>query len=221
MNVEPIFKTKHRIRRVKRQFDYESRDDRISESPQKQFEIEFFNPLVDTLIVSIEERFAQFYEHTIFWDFLYNIKKLPDKEELLQKCKNLEESLTFHSQSDINGEDLCNELISIKDFFKHIEDVSPLNILNCISENNILDLYPTVWAAYRILLTKPITVATGERSFSKLKLIKTYLSSTISEERLNCLALLSIENDIARNLDFHMIIKTFANIKARKINFFK
>ena len=116
MNVVPASKSKHRIRRVKRQFDYESRDDRIPQSPQKQFEIEFFNSLLDTLIVSIEKRFAQFYEHTIVWDFLYDIKKLPDKKELLQKCKNLEESLTFHSRSDINGEDLCNELISIQDF---------------------------------------------------------------------------------------------------------
>ncbi|XP_050919588.1 uncharacterized protein LOC127137146 [Lathyrus oleraceus] len=48
----------------------------------------------------------------------------------------------------------------------------------------------------RILLTIPVTVASAERSFSKLKLLKTYLRSTMSQERLNGLALIAIENDI-------------------------
>ena len=38
-----------------------------------------------------------------------------------------------------------------------------------------------------------MTVATAERSFSKLKLIKIYLRSKISQERLDNLAILSIE----------------------------
>jgi len=58
-----------------------------------------------------------------------------------------------------------------------------------------------VWIALRILLTIPVTVASGERSFSKLKLIKTYVRSTMGDERLSSLAILSIENDIAENLD--------------------
>jgi hypothetical protein len=56
-----------------------------------------------------------------------------------------------------------------------------------------LDSFPNACIAYRILLTIPVIVASVERSFSKLKLIKLYLRSTISQERLNGLAILSIE----------------------------
>ena len=65
----------------------------------------------------------------------------------------------------------------------------------------------------------PITVASGERSFSKLKLIKTYLRSTVSQERLNSLSMLSIESEIAKAIDFKNILNDFANKKARKVCF--
>ena len=61
--------------------------------------------------------------------------------------------------------------------------------------------FPNTWIAYRILLTIPVTVASGERSFSKLKLIKSYLRSTMSQERLNELAMLSIEKAMVDKID--------------------
>ena len=56
----------------------------------------------------------------------------------------------------------------------------------------------------------PITVASAERSFSKLKIIKTYLRSTMSQDRLNELAILAIENEIAKSLNMSKIIDDFA-----------
>jgi hypothetical protein len=57
------------------------------------------------------------------------------------------------------------------------------------------------------LLTIPVTVAKEERSFSKLKLIKTYLRSTMCQERLSDLAILSIENAISQELNYGDLIK--------------
>jgi hypothetical protein len=68
-------------------------------------------------------------------------------------------------------------------------------------------------------LTIPVTVASAERSFSKLKLIKSYLRSTMSQERLNGLAILSIEKNMLENLEYKNLISNFASQKARRMIF--
>ncbi|XP_065862748.1 uncharacterized protein [Euphorbia lathyris] len=82
------------------------------------------------------------------------------------------------------------------------------------------DCYPNVSIAYRILLTLPMTVASAERSFSKLKLIKTYLRSSMSQERLSGLAILSIEKEILGTMDVDIIINDFASRNARRSKLF-
>ena len=71
------------------------------------------------------------------------------------------------------------------------------------------DSYPNVSFAYRILLTIPVIVASAERSFSKLKLLRNCLRSTMSQERLNGLAMCSIEKDIWMTLILIQFLKIF------------
>ena len=52
-------------------------------------------------------------------------------------------------------------------------------------------------------------------SFSKLKLIKTFNRSSMKDERLSGLAMISIESDMAR-LNMTDVINTFATSKVRK-----
>ena len=56
----------------------------------------------------------------------------------------------------------------------------------------------------------------GSNPFSKLKLIKTYLRSSISQERLDGLAMISIESKEAKALDMNKLIDEFAENKARR-----
>ena len=65
----------------------------------------------------------------------------------------------------------------------------------------MLDSFPNTCITYRILLTIPDIVTSAKRSFSKLKLIKSYLTSTMSQERLSGLTILSIENKILEELN--------------------
>ena len=61
-----------------------------------------------------------------------------------------------------------------------------------------------------------ISNATGERSFSKLKLIKTYLRNSLAQDKLSNLALLSIENNILKSLNTTEMTNIFVNMKTRK-----
>jgi hypothetical protein len=66
-------------------------------------------------------------------------------------------------------------------------------------------------------LTIPVTVASAERSFSKLKIIKNYLRSTMSQIRLSSFSIISIEKKIAKEINTSDIISTLANKKSRKL----
>ena len=90
-------------------------------------------------------------------------------------------------------------------------------MLFAIKNNDLNNAYPNLAVVYKILGTIAISSATAERSFSRLKLIKTYLRSTMSEERLSSLALISIERDMADTTDFDSVIETFSSMRFRRI----
>ncbi|XP_025425341.1 uncharacterized protein LOC112694162 [Sipha flava] len=56
-------------------------------------------------------------------------------------------------------------------------------------------IYPNIFKLLQILVTLPVSSATNERTFSNLKRIKTYLRNSMSEGRLNGLAMLSINKN--------------------------
>uniref|UniRef100_A0A1A8C8N8 HAT C-terminal dimerisation domain-containing protein n=3 Tax=Nothobranchius TaxID=28779 RepID=A0A1A8C8N8_NOTKA len=111
-----------------------------------------------------------------------------------------------------------NEMLHLRTIygatFPHIR--SPLELLNAIYRMQLQSIFGEVCIGLRIFCTLPVTVAGGERAFSKLKLVKNYLRSTMSQDRLNSLALLSIESQLAKGLDFKDLISDFANMKTRQ-----
>ncbi|EFN71771.1 hypothetical protein EAG_01941, partial [Camponotus floridanus] len=75
--------------------------------------------------------------------------------------------------------------------------------LQFMLKNKLTTVFLNLTVSLRILLTVVITVTAGERSFSKLKLIKSYLRSSMCQERLNSLDILSIENEIFESLNIN------------------
>ena len=138
-----------------------------------------------------------------------------DDDSLQKYYLKLQSFLKHDVYYDIDGLDLFSELKVFKEILQ-IKDYTPIDILNYIKR---LDSFPNTCITYRILLTIPITIASTERSFSKLKLIKSYLRSTMSQERLSGLAILSIKKKILEELEYKILISQFASQKARKIDF--
>lgn len=103
---------------------------------------------------------------------------------------------------------------SSKSYFKNRYWLSFENII--IYQYNWFFLH-NCFIVYWILLTIPVTAASAERSFSKLKLIKNYLRSAMSQETLNGLAILSIENELLKDIEYKNLIIDFPSKKARAI----
>ncbi|XP_065642688.1 uncharacterized protein LOC136074310 [Hydra vulgaris] len=217
LDLEPSFSFEVSIRpRFKRQMlSYETRDDPII-NPKDRFKIECFNCILDIAINSIEERFNQLNEHCDAFQFLYdiaNIKKDFSKKSLREKCLNLQKILGTDTSADIDGMELLDELLTLSELIE--PKTSPLKVLEFILRNN--NFAPNVSITLRILLTQPVSVASGERSFSRLKLVKDYLKSSMSQNRLTGLSLISIESDMAKKLYFTELLKAFASEKSRKV----
>jgi len=85
--------------------------------------------------------------------------------------------------------------------------------LNKIFEKGLQNLFPQTCVALRIFVSIPVSVSQGERSFSKLALVKNCLRSTMPIG----LAVLSLERDLARELNYDSVINSFASRKARRI----
>ena len=78
------------------------------------------------------------------------------------------------------------------------------------------DAYPTLFKLLQISLTVSVTSAQCERCFSSFKRIKSYLRSTMTEQRLVDLASLSFEDDISSKLCIDGVIDTFAHADANR-----
>ena len=74
----------------------------------------------------------------------------------------------------------------------------------------VCQAFPTLLKLLQIVLTICVTSAQCERCFLALKRIKSYLRSTMTEQRLVDLAILSIEHDIVQQLEIDAIIDNFA-----------
>ncbi len=80
-------------------------------------------------------------------------------------------------------------------------------------ENNLEEVFLETVALLKILITTPMTTAEAERCFSTLKRIKTFLRNSMTQERLNALAMLSMEKRLVTEItDFNQKVKGQQNL---------
>ena len=73
------------------------------------------------------------------------------------------------------------------------------------------DLFSTLCIACRLLLTIGFSIASCERSFLKLKLIKIFIRSSMLQERLISLALISIEREFLSKNVKNEVVQIFSD----------
>lgn len=79
------------------------------------------------------------------------------------------------------------------------------------------DAFPNIHVLLAIACTLPVTTCETERANSQMKLLKTYLRSTMSEERLAALANMKIHRRMISDLDLDELVVAFANKHPRRM----
>ncbi|XP_030580871.1 uncharacterized protein LOC115777175 [Archocentrus centrarchus] len=96
-----------------------------------------------------------------------------------------------------------------------------VGLLQLFMENNLEEVFSETVTLLKILITTPMTTAEAERCFSTLKRIKTFLRNSMTQDRLNALAMLSMEKRLVTEMtDFNKnVIEKFAGQKERRAKF--
>ena len=156
---------------------------------------DYFNhiylPLIDSMLTELNDRFSA--------KTLSLIKSIstvyPESENFL----NTEAIDDFCVHIAIDATELRNEFAVIKSMLrsKKVND-----IIHFVNElKGLYDAFPQTVKMIKSAITMPISQVSCERSFSKMKIIKNYLRSSMSDQRLSDLTILAIERDIEINFD--------------------
>ncbi|KAL4090434.1 hypothetical protein QTP88_025270 [Uroleucon formosanum] len=128
-------------------------------------------------------------------------EQLHDEDVLISENTSDEDDSIINSEMD--DEDIVHN--SSKKM------VSPTQIFELLNSFKLASAFPNLYIAYKSLCTIPATSVSSERSFSKVKLVKTRLRSTIGQGRLEGLLLLSCEKDLSDKINIQEVIDKLAN----------
>lgn len=196
-------------------------------SGSDKFRIETYYIIIDKLVNELRKRSEAYNNITQMFGFLLHLLEI-NEEDLKTKVTKLVEVYADDLNNNLFLE--LEQFISLlrlqpQGFFSNRAEtidelndkiLNPLKVLNWLIDLDMVQVFPNVYIAYRLLLTIPIANCETERSFSVLKRIKNMYRSTMENERLSSLSRLSIERELLRSLDFDDLIEEFAQNKSRK-----
>ena len=100
--------------------------------------------------------------------------------------------------------------VTVMDIRKHIQAMPSAEQL----------LISQVLTVLLLLLVMPATNTSSERSFSALRRVKTYLRSTMSQDRLNHIILLHCHKDLTDSLDLVSVANQFIDLSSHRLGIF-
>ena len=133
-------------------------------------------------------------------------------------------------RSDISMEPLIMQLKLIPNLIqrhKHLTGVTIKKVTNIRTLCDIMNsnpagksMCPELHALLKLYMTIPVTTSTAERTFSTMRRIKTYLRSTMTQERLNHSFMLNAHKPRVAELDLKHIAKLFISANDRRCAYF-
>ncbi|XP_076069769.1 zinc finger MYM-type protein 1-like [Oratosquilla oratoria] len=185
---------------------------------QIDYKITYFT-IINNILMSLRERFSGMQEYAFFE--LLDVNKFEEFANSFpmqhMDCLKNKYPGIFYCKS------LVNELkyMYIDSDFKKCKSIN--TILELLYKLELTSAMPESIKLIKLLLTIPLTSVANERSFSTLDRIRSYLRSTMSQERLSSLARITIEKSILNDLDnkkelHDKILQEFA-IKPRRLEF--
>lgn len=173
-------------------------------TPLAYYRATLFIPYLDSLIMSLESRFTDLNE-TPFKAILIHptMMKNTKKDAFIKAMKELSQFYEI--------ENLEAEARTWYDFWKNKDCDEKVNLNDLLTETAF---FPSVKKALLNYMTIPPTTCSVERSFSTLRRVKTWLRSTMSQERLSSLCLLSVHRDRIKELNLEeLAINEFSKSK--------
>lgn len=145
----------------------------------------------------------------------------------IQKLKELENSLLTPMTNDaavrkypeLNGDDLRVQLTLFKNKYKVNTTADAVHALKEMPPE-VRGLFDQVERLVRLLMVVPISSAEAERSFSALRRLKTWLRSTMTQKRLNGVAVCHIHQDMLDKLDRRDIAQQYLQGNERRRDVF-
>ncbi|XP_065680610.1 zinc finger MYM-type protein 1-like [Hydra vulgaris] len=192
----------------------EKREEETNFKIRDSLRINTYYAIIDKLHSELERRKLCYDKANKKFNFLFQIIKLSPSEvykkaEVFQNVYKNDLSSSF-----------ANECIQFRSYLMSLtENLRPKTIIDVykmIKTEKLQELFPYVDIALRIYLCSPTSNCSAERSFSALKRVKSYLRSRMTSDRLNRLAILSIESVLTIDMNFNDIINTFAKQNAHR-----
>ena len=148
----------------------------------------YYFKVIDTVLGEIERRLDS-PSFTLYAKMEMMLQSAAEGKKVVREAV-LE--VIVHFSDDLNLDDLCTELALLKNVMA-LTEFTYTNLTQKVVEYTAI--LPQVTRLVQLLLIVPATSATSERSFSSLRLLKTFLQATMNQDRLNHLMLLYIHKD--------------------------
>ena len=170
-----------------RQCDRQVHRANIGGTTEKYYRRSIYVPYMDSPIQSLKSRFSE--TNTPAFT-LYKLHPAHLEKNNRSEYKALVQTIQqFYSLDNFEQEAMSWYDMQKQGLLSQSENLEELNFIDLVQH---IELYPAVRQAFITLLTLPATTCTVERSFSTLRRVKTWLRTTMSDDRLSGMRLMSV-----------------------------